>query len=55
MTSVWPASAAVEAAVGAVGDHEQSMLALVIAAVCGVWALAVVLVQTIGFTQLYAG
>jgi hypothetical protein len=48
MTSVWPASAAVEAA----GDHEQSMLAVAIATVCGVWTLAVVLVQTIGFTQL---
>jgi hypothetical protein len=52
MTSVWPASAAVEAIVGADGDHEQSMFAVIIATICGIWALAVVLVQTIGFTQL---
>ena len=54
MKSALPASAAVEAAVGDVGGHEQSMLVQVIAAVCGVWALAVLFVQTIGFTQLYA-
>lgn len=53
MTSVLPASAAVEAAVGAVGDHEQPMFVNVIAAACGVWVLCVVLVQIIGFTQLW--
>lgn len=54
MTSLWSASVAVEVAGEAFGDHEQSMFALVIAAVCGVWALAVLLVQVVGFTQLYA-
>jgi hypothetical protein len=53
MTSVLPASAAVETAVGAAGDHEQPMFVNVIAATCGVWVLCVVLVQIIGFTQLY--
>jgi len=53
MTSVLPASAAVETAAGATGNHEPSMVVVIIAAACGIWVLVVVLVQIIGFTQLY--
>jgi hypothetical protein len=53
MTSVLPASAAVRAAVEAAGDHEPSTLVALIVVACGVWVFCVVLVQIIGFTQLY--
>jgi hypothetical protein len=54
MTSVLPASAVVGTAGGAAGCHDSSMVVVIIAAVCGIWVLVVVLVQLIGFTQLYA-
>jgi hypothetical protein len=53
MASVLRASAAVEAAVGTVRDHEPPMVAVIISAACGIWVLVVMLVQIIGFTQLY--
>jgi hypothetical protein len=54
MTSVLPASAAVESAAGATGDHEPSIVVVIIASACGIWVLVIMLVQIIGFTQLYA-
>jgi hypothetical protein len=53
MSSGLPASAAVRAVAGAAGDHEASKVVVIVAAVCGVWFSIVVLVQMIGFAQLY--
>ena len=54
MISALPTSAAVRTAAGAVGGHESSMAAVVVAAACGIWVLVIILVQLIGFTQLSA-
>jgi hypothetical protein len=53
MKGVLPASPVVEAAAEVAGGHELSTVLIAIAAACGIWFCFILLVQTIGTTQLY--